>query len=202
MAVAGTVIGPAGTVLAAVVGATALLLYLDQGLLGPRIQLVLITVTLLVTGAVVWGTARGVSPLAGSEVGSPPPIQSGPSHAVGLKLTREELMDPGLGQRALRGATMDSLDLKRLNFAGRDLSGATLVGADLRDTDLRDAVLRGADLTRADLRGACLDRADLSGALVRLAKVAGAHLVGATVPSTADGADADWRPSEPTSCPR
>ncbi|MDQ0310782.1 uncharacterized protein YjbI with pentapeptide repeats [Kitasatospora herbaricolor] len=92
----------------------------------------------------------------------------------------EETFDPALGQRDLRNAPLDGLDLH-----GADLHGAILHEASARGTDLTGADLRGTGFDDADFTGADLSGADLgeaSGqATFRDAQLDGARLVDAVL---------------------
>ena len=84
-------------------------------------------------------------------------------------------------ERALVGGDLRDMDLCRLSFRGRDLSGAHLQGAqldgsDLRDVSLDNSNLSGASLVAARLQGAHLTATDLSEADLSDAVLDGATL--------------------------
>ncbi|MEF2549303.1 pentapeptide repeat-containing protein [Aurantimonas sp. E1-2-R+4] len=81
--------------------------------------------------------------------------------------------------RDFRGAVLDSLDLRRTNFANARLQGASLFGARLQGASLEYARLQGASLEYARLQGASLDRAWLQGASLEYAQLQAASLFGA-----------------------
>jgi membrane protein implicated in regulation of membrane protease activity len=193
---AGVVFGPGGTLLAAVVGVCAAVLYLDQGILSARWQLGVIVVALVAVAALVVAHARDVSLLRDSPAGAEPRGARGEGHAP---LSARDIVTGRAGRSDLRGEVLDGWPLDRAVLYDRDLSGAALVGTRLRDADLRDAELRGADLRKADLSGACLDRADLTGAVLDEARISGAHLAGATLPPYAAH---EWKALTSSPCPR
>ena len=69
-----------------------------------------------------------------------------------------------------------SVEGKRANLSGADLSGADLSRADLYGADLSEANLSGANLSRAYLSKANLSKADLSGANLSRAGLSEANL--------------------------
>ena len=89
-------------------------------------------------------------------------------------------VDLDITQRAnLRGADLQSADLRSADLRGANLQRADLRCADLRGADLQRADLRSANLWGADLRCANLQSADL-----RCANLQGANLQGADLPIT------------------
>jgi hypothetical protein len=201
VASAGTMFGPAATLLAAVVGCCVLVLYLAASMLDWRVVLVVVFLPILVAGLVLMPAVRRTAFLqTGSPAENSPAADQG-TPGGSTRLTREQVLALDPGSAALRGARLDGIDLHHVDLVGRDLSGASLVGTNLRDADLRDVRLRGAQLSRADLRGACSDRANLAGAVVTGTKIRGAHMPFARLPDARDGAGAEWR-TPPTPCPR
>ncbi len=70
------------------------------------------------------------------------------------------------------------IDLRRVNLAGANLTGANLGSADLSGADLTDANLRGAQLWNTNLQGAFLIGTDLQGAKLNSARLTNANLTG------------------------
>ena len=83
----------------------------------------------------------------------------------------------------LKGARLNSADLRNANLMDANLKGVDLMNADLREIHSNDANFRSAYLDNADLRGAYLRDADfkdasLKGADLRYADLRGADLTG------------------------
>ena len=89
----------------------------------------------------------------------------------------------------INGNTLEKILEDHKHWLNRDIAGwgnmyANLRGADLNSADLKYADLRGADLNSADLRGAVLKGADLSYANLSYANLRGADLRGAYLNGT------------------
>jgi uncharacterized protein YjbI with pentapeptide repeats len=82
-----------------------------------------------------------------------------------------EVVSQGGAGRDLRGAALDSADLRGVDLRGADLREAGLFSSDLRGADLSGADLKTADLGGADLRGADLTGADLYAARLGTAQI-------------------------------
>ena len=110
----------------------------------------------------------------------------------GLAYTQAMVAGRNFADADLRGAVLQHLDLRGMDFqwahaagavfAGSLLDGANLSHADLRGADLRDACLRGAILTGAKLAGADFTGADVTGAMITLSATATA-IAWASIPS-------------------
>ena len=87
-------------------------------------------------------------------------------------------------ERALDGGDLRDMDLRRLCFRGRDLSGAHLQGARLDGSDLRDVGLDNANLSGASLVGTRLQGAHLTATDLSEADLSDAVLDGATLERT------------------
>ena len=98
----------------------------------------------------------------------------------GANLESADLKDADLSRAYLKGANLSCADLKDADLRGVNLSGADLSDADLRGAYLRCADLKGADLSDADLCGANLSCADLKGADLKGADLSAADLSRAT----------------------
>lgn len=70
--------------------------------------------------------------------------------------TAGDLRGIDLRHRDLRGIVLNGQDLSRADLSGADLSNALLYDADLSEANLAGADLRGANLRGAQLRGADL----------------------------------------------
>ena len=84
-----------------------------------------------------------------------------PESALQLQPSVEEEL---AGDLAAVGPDFSGADLRKMNFAGADLTGANFEGADLTSADLAGAKLVGANFTDATLADADLTTADLTGA--------------------------------------
>jgi uncharacterized protein YjbI with pentapeptide repeats len=92
------------------------------------------------------------------------------------------------GEKNLKRAKLNDIDLTNAKLAGVDLTGTNLMrtkltGADLTGTNLTDAVLNWADLSEAKLTGANLTRASLYTAKLAAADLTGAGLTSARMES-------------------
>ncbi|KAF8069616.1 TL17 [Scenedesmus sp. PABB004] len=117
--------------------------------------------------------------------------------------------DPDRCERGYTGNTIGQanavsdkvLDLRKCNFAGKNLSGKTLAGALLSETDLTNSNLQEAVLTKsyavdsnlagADLTNAVVDRVDFTNAKLNRVKFVNAVVTG-TVFDGADLSESVW----------
>ncbi|MDE2125731.1 MAG: pentapeptide repeat-containing protein [Armatimonadetes bacterium] len=97
----------------------------------------------------------------------------------GAQLQSVDLRGANMGIAFLVRANMRWAHLRRAILTDADLRYARLRGADLREADMRGINLRNADLTDANLTGADLTGADLRGASFLNANLNRARLLGA-----------------------
>lgn len=99
----------------------------------------------------------------------------------------QKISDFNLTEADLRGANLENLPLKEVDFGSAHLEGANLVGAHLEGASLLRAHLEGANLVRAHLEGA-----DLEGTHLERAYLGETHLEGALLFAThLEGSDLD-----------
>jgi hypothetical protein len=84
----------------------------------------------------------------------------------GRNLRTMDLRKAQLGGANLSRGNLSGVDLSGANLGGANLSGANLRGANLSGADLRGANLGGANLKGANLNGALLDGANTTGAVI------------------------------------
>ena len=109
----------------------------------------------------------------------------------GASIPSARLQRVNLSEANLSGADLRGAELGKSYLSGTNLSGANLSGADLSGADLFEANLSGADLTRAklsktnfnsaDLRGCRLNEADLRDADLSRVNLHVGDLVGANL---------------------
>ncbi|EFL37152.1 pentapeptide repeat-containing protein [Streptomyces viridochromogenes DSM 40736] len=109
----------------------------------------------------------------------------------GAKLDSADLRDANLGNADLRGADLTFTTLSRALLVNADLRDAQLFAADLQYAFLTDADLSGAHLRSAKLLGASLPRADLSGSELADVNLRSSNLEGADL-SGSDLEDVDF----------
>lgn len=199
MAVAGSLWGQFGALLAAVVLTVGIILFAGYGIVPPRPLLAVFAVAVLaVAGLLVarlqrWPVVAAPPTAAGRHL-TAEFVRSAPRQGAvwpGVNLDREVIQDWDLTGLTAPGSSMRHTWLEGAHLAGADLRGADLWHAHLRGADLRAADLRGADLRSADLSSACLVGADLTGALLADAQAADAAVAAVTV-DPAEARRATW----------
>jgi hypothetical protein len=147
-----------------------------------RFPLLAITISLLVTGAVIFYSLRyGMPEKIEESVCDAPP-------APRVNWRNCLINDLDVGAASLAGANLNSAVLRRAKLSATDLTKADLRYANLSQADLRHARMHGAamvgiNLQFADLRGADLSYADLRFADLSKSKIDDAILENARLDS-------------------
>ncbi|MDU0288598.1 pentapeptide repeat-containing protein [Saccharothrix longispora] len=182
VACAGQLFGTFGALLAAVLVASTLILFVGHVVVSLPVRIWISALAVVLGAGVVVGKHSGVEFL-----GTPSSENSRVVDLRGRVVTAEDIEGEDLRGALLSGAVLDGLDLH-----DRDLAGARAQGASFRRAILDRAQLNDADLRGADLSLACLYNADLTGADLTGAVAVGADVTGIVVAAEQTGAAADW----------